>query len=100
MLPVTITYYNLLRIITTYTAGYDLLLLSTSPDVRACTYVRAYAPLVLLLQRVLLLLQLLLRPLLLLRLVVVRLILLLQLRRPPRYVLLLPTYHLLLTAYC
>ena len=99
MLPVIITYYNLLRIITTYTTGYDLLLLSTSPDVRACTYVRAYAPLVLLLQRVLLLLQLLLRPLLL-RLVVVRLILLLQLRRPPRYVLLLPTYHLLLTAYC
>ena len=99
MLPVTITYYNLLRIITTYTTGYDLLLLSTSPDVRACTYVRAYAPLVLLLQLVLLLLQLLLRPLLL-RLVVVRLILLLQLRRPPRYVLLLPTYHLLLTAHC
>ena len=99
MLPVTITYYNLLRIITTYTTGYDLLLLSTSPDVRACTYVRAYAPLVLVLQRVLLLLQLLLRPLLL-RLVVVRLILLLQLRRPPRYVLLLPTYHLLFTAYC
>ena len=99
MLPVTITYYNLLRIITTYTTGYDLLLLSTSPDVRACTYVRAYAPLVLLLQLVLLLLQLLLRPLLL-RLVVVRLMLLLQLRRPPRYVLLLPTYHLLLTAYC
>ena len=99
MLPVTITYYNLLRIITTYTTGYDLLLLSTSPDVRACTYVCAYAPLVLLLQLVLLLLQLLLRPLLL-RLVVVRLILLLQLRRPPRYVLLLPTYHLLFTAYC